>query len=343
MPGTQPESPPHRGAGRRSVAGGSAAADAAPPTSRRRTITAALMTATGVLAVALAARWWLVRERTTSGALDNARFQQVTDFGGTEQGAAISADGKLVAFLSDRDGPMDVWLTQLGAGQFYNLTRGRFEARQTPSLRMLGFSPDASLVTFWARGVDGSNSRRDQRLGRADSAAGEARSYLEGVAEFAWSGDGSRVVPHPGAGRPHVCEGRGTNLRGPANLSAAARLHAHFPLWSQSGTSSTSCRECRPTRWTSAREPGRWIRRAAHLSRLAGEPSVLLNDRTLMYLAGGKTAPSDPWLYSLDVQRRPHRVAGSRSVYLARGGADGHHLVAAQESEEHTLATGARR
>src|SRR5262245_58522804 len=131
-----------------------AAVDAAEPrTSRRRTVAAVLTAAACVLTLALGATWWLV-EKTDyfwRNPLDNARFQQVTDFGGTEQAAAVSADGKLVAFLSDRDGPMDVWLTQLGAGQFYNLTRGRFRGLGNPSLRVLGFSPDASLVPFWAR------------------------------------------------------------------------------------------------------------------------------------------------------------------------------------------------
>ncbi len=101
--------------------------------------------------------------------LDNARFQQVTDFGGTEQGAAISADGKLVAFLSDRDGPMDVWLTQLGAGQFYNLTRGRFRGLGNPSLRMFGFSPDGIAGDILGARGRRIEFKRHQRLGRADA------------------------------------------------------------------------------------------------------------------------------------------------------------------------------
>ena len=35
-----------------------------------------------------------------------------------EQAAAVSRDGQFVAFLSARDGQMDVWVTQAGAGQF---------------------------------------------------------------------------------------------------------------------------------------------------------------------------------------------------------------------------------
>ncbi|HKT80954.1 MAG TPA: hypothetical protein VJP86_12090, partial [Vicinamibacterales bacterium] len=54
----------------------------------------------------------------------NARFVQLTDFEGAEHSAAISRDGKFVAFLSDRDGRMDAWVTQVGTGQFYNLTHG---------------------------------------------------------------------------------------------------------------------------------------------------------------------------------------------------------------------------
>jgi hypothetical protein len=55
--------------------------------------------------------------------LAGARFTPITNFEGAEEGAEISPDGKLVAFLSDHDGEFDIWLTQVGTGQFTNLTR----------------------------------------------------------------------------------------------------------------------------------------------------------------------------------------------------------------------------
>ena len=59
-------------------------------------------------------------------------FCQLTDFDGSEQAAALSRDGRFAAFLSDRDGQMDVWVTQVGTGQFYNLTR---DAAASSSIR----------------------------------------------------------------------------------------------------------------------------------------------------------------------------------------------------------------
>ncbi len=71
------------------------------------------------------------------------RFQTITNFDGMEQAAAISRDGQFVAFLSDRDGQMDLWVTQVGSGQLHNLTRGSApELVDNPSIRTLGFSPD---------------------------------------------------------------------------------------------------------------------------------------------------------------------------------------------------------
>ncbi|MGH7634452.1 MAG: DNA-binding protein, partial [Gemmatimonadaceae bacterium] len=135
-----PEAQSTRARGRRALVGWSAAA--------------------AVLLTALAAAAWLLdrRDYFWRNPLDNARFQNVADFGGDERAAAISRDGRFVAFLSDRDGQADVWVTQVGAGQFYNLTRGRFQGLGNPLLRMLGFSPDDALVTFWARGIEGSNA-----------------------------------------------------------------------------------------------------------------------------------------------------------------------------------------
>ena len=44
----------------------------------------------------------------------------LTDFDGTEQAAVVSRDGRYAAFLSFRDGQMDLWLTQVGSGEFQN-------------------------------------------------------------------------------------------------------------------------------------------------------------------------------------------------------------------------------
>jgi len=55
--------------------------------------------------------------------LEKAHFTRVTDFESVE--AAISPDGRFVAFISDHDGPFDVWLSQVGTGRLINLTQGK--------------------------------------------------------------------------------------------------------------------------------------------------------------------------------------------------------------------------
>jgi hypothetical protein len=77
----------------------------------------ALAAVGGVLAIGVSI--WLQRtEHFWRNPIADARFQTVTDFDGLEQAAAVSSDGHFVAFLSDRDGHMDVWVTQAGSGAF---------------------------------------------------------------------------------------------------------------------------------------------------------------------------------------------------------------------------------
>src|SRR5262249_49163105 len=99
--------------------------------------------ATGIVLVAVVAFLRFERsDRLTRSPVADARFQLLTDFDGTQQAAAVSRDGKFVAFLSDRDGRSDVWVTQAGTGRFYNLTGGRMPELVNPSVRTLAFSPD---------------------------------------------------------------------------------------------------------------------------------------------------------------------------------------------------------
>src|SRR5687767_2239161 len=74
-----------------------------------------------LIALSVAAILWWPGSRSQSTPLEafaRAQFQMITDFEGTEQAAAVSRDGRFVAFTSDRDGPVDLWITQVGTGQF---------------------------------------------------------------------------------------------------------------------------------------------------------------------------------------------------------------------------------
>ncbi|HEY2907994.1 MAG TPA: hypothetical protein VGJ29_18960 [Vicinamibacterales bacterium] len=308
-----------------------------PPTSpsisrRSSRLSIAWSAIAAALVVGLVATLWQLdrRDYFWRNPLADARFQNVTDFAGAEQAAAISRDGKFVAFLSDRDGTMDVWVTQVDAGQSYNLTHGRFHGLGNPSLRMLGFSPDATLVTFWTRGVNGSDPR-DISVWAVPTLGGQPKPYLEGAAEFDWSRDGTRLVYHtPGPGDPTFVRNAGEDAQGRPIFVSGPGLHAHFQTWSPDAAFIYFVQGTLPDAldiWRIRPAGGAAERITQHNSRVSHP--ILLNDRTLMYLATD-TDGSGPWLYSTDVERRvPHRVGAGLDRYTSlAASADGRRLVA---------------
>lgn len=315
---------------------------ATPSASRRRgrsTLVWAL-TAGGLLLALLVSSWILVRrDYFWQNPLAGAGFQSVTDFTGTEQAAAVSRDGRFVAFLSDRDGRLDVWVTQVGTGQFYNLTRGRFPQLANPSVRTLGFSQDDALVTFWTRAAAGS-AAGDISIWAVPTLGGEARPYLEGVAEFDWSADGSRLVYHtPGPGDPMFVRDAGQRTTGQQIFAASAGLHGHFPVWSPDGAFIYFVHGSLPDAmdiWR-IRSTGGAAERVTYHNARVSHP-VLLNPRTLMYLATDRD-DSGPWLHSLDVKRGlPHRVSAGLERYTSlAASADGRRLVATLANPKSTL------
>jgi Tol biopolymer transport system component len=320
------------------------ATPATSPSARRRVSrsTVAWSLAAGALLAALGvAAWWRLARADYfwRDPLGGARFQNVTDLGGTEQAAAISRDGRFVAFLSDRDGRMDVWVTQVGTGQYYNLTRGRIRELVNPSVRTLGFSPDGALVTFWARGVEGAGAG-DIDILAVPTLGGPPRPYLEGVAELGWSSDGARLVYHtPGPGDPMFVKDPGQSAAGPPIFAAAAGLHAHFPVWSTNGAFIYFVQGSLPDAmdvWRLRPTGGAPERITRHGSRVSHP--VLLDDRTLMYLASDGDG-AGPWLHTMDVERRvPHRVGGGLDRYTSlAASADGRRLVATRANPKGTL------
>jgi Tol biopolymer transport system component len=298
----------------------------------------ALAAAAGVLAIG--AGLWLQRtEYFWRNPIADARFQTVTDFDGLEQAAAVSRDGHFVAFLSDRDGHMDVWVTQAGSGEFHNLTHGGAPGLPNPSIRALGFSPDGSLVTFWVR-KPGSSSGSNIGIWAVPTLGGEPRPYLEGVGEFDWSRDGSRLAYHtPGPGDPLFVSDGSVRLESRPIFTAPAGLHSHFPLWATDAAFLYFVQGELPDKldiWRIRPGGGTPERITSQVGRVTYP--VLLDRRTLMYLASDPDG-SGPWLYSVDVERRiPHRLTSGLDRYTSlAASADGRRLVVTRATPNRTL------
>jgi Tol biopolymer transport system component len=294
----------------------------------------------GLAVVVLGGFLWLQgRDFFWRSPIEDARFQPVTDFEGVEQAAAVSRDGKFLAFLSDRGGQTDVWVTQVGSGQFHNLTHGSAPELLNPSVRTLGFSPDGSQVMFWVRRQDGTSGGAIG-IWAVPTLGGEPRPYLEGVAEFDWLPDGSRLAYHtPGPGDPLFVTENEQKTGGRMVFAAPAGLHSHFPLWSPDGEYLYFVQGALPDKldvWRIRSAGGPAERITAHDGRVTHP--VLLNKRTLLYLASDPDG-SGPWLYAMDVERRiAHRLNTGIDRYtsLAASG-DGRRIAVTLASPKRTL------
>jgi Tol biopolymer transport system component len=291
------------------------------------------------VALAVTAGLWLRRtERFWRNPIADARFETIAELDGT-QPAAVSRDGRLVGFLSSRDGPMDVWVTQVGSGQLHNLTRGSAPELGNPSVRNLAFSPDGALLTFWARTRGGSNVGSIS-IWAVPTLGGRPRPFLDGAAELDWSRDGSRIAYHTaGPGDPlFVSEGVQRTEDRPLH-TAPAGLHAHFPLWAPDSTFIYFVQGSLPAAMDIWRVPasGGAAERITSHNGSVSHP-VFLDRRTLVYLAGDAEG-TGPWPYAVDVERRiPHRlVSGPQRYTSLAASADGHRLVATLASPRRTL------
>jgi serine/threonine protein kinase/Tol biopolymer transport system component len=257
--------------------------------------------------------------------LADAQISRFTNWEGTEEAAVISPDGKFVAFLSDRDGEFDLWVSQVGTGRFSNLTRDF--PPLPPSgviVRKLGFSGDGAEIWF------NPGDRRPLLL--MPLTGGAPRPFLgEGTNTPAWSPDGTRLVyfgkPLTGDDPMYVADPTGADPR--QILAPRKGMHSNNPVWSPDG------------QWiyfVSGSEPQDeididvWRLRAS-----GGSPPERLTDqhaavnflapidaRTLLYVARSEDG-SGPWLWALDTQRKvtrrvPSGVDQYTSVSSSRDG-----------------------
>ena len=267
------------------------------------------------------AAWEMLRP-APANPLEKAHFTRVTDFDSVE--AAISPDGRFVAFISDHDGPFDVWLTQVGTGRLINLTQGKAGPLPGP-LRSIGFSGDGSEI--WVGGGD-----VGMRLRLIPLTGGSPRNFLsEDAANLAWSPDGERIVYHTFRnGDPmFVADSNGANAR--RIFGDRPGLHNHFPIWSPDG------------RWIyfvhgtpATKEMDLW-----RIEPDGGNPERLTQgntdvayptpagNRTVFYVARDEDG-SGPWLWAFDLKRKDSRRAsiGLEQYTSLQASADGRKLVA---------------
>ncbi len=254
--------------------------------------------------------------------LEKAHFTRVTDFESVE--ASISPDGRFVAFISDHDGPFDVWLTQVGSGRLINLTQGKAGPLPGP-LRSVGFSGDGSEI--WIGGGD-----VGMRLRLMPLTGGTPRNFLgEETVNLAWSPDGERIVYHTyGNGDPMFVTDR-SGANGRRIFGDLPGLHNHFPTWSPDGRWIYFVHGTPATRemdlWRidpDGRNPERLTQRNTDIA--YPTPS---GKNTVFYVSRDGDG-SGPWLWAFDLQRRDSRRVsiGLEQYTSVQASADGRKLVA---------------
>jgi Tol biopolymer transport system component len=298
--------------------------------------------AAAAAALVLALLVWLYKsDYLWRDPLAGARFHTVADFDGEEKAAAVSRDGHLVAFLSGRAGHMDVWLTQIGSGQFHNLTNGGAPTLDNPSVRTLGFSPDGSFVTFWIRNPNASGGNGSGvGIWAVPTLGGQPRPYLEGAGELDFPHDGTRIAYHTtGPGDP-LFVSQGTPGPGDKLLfTAPAGIHNHFPLWSPDTSFLYFVQGSLPDKLDIWRIPsaGGIPERLTWHNAAVTHP-VFFDPHTLLYLVGDPDSAGSS-IYSIDTGRRiPHRLTSGPDRYTSLAAStDGRRIVATLADRKKTL------
>ena len=245
--------------------------------------------------------------------LAGATFSRVTSWAGSEEQAEISPDGRFVAFVADRAGQFDVWRSQLGTGDFKNLTED-IDPMVTPGnlLRSLGFNGEGSEIWFSRSG----NPAAEKFL--MALSGGTPRPFLaRGFSAPSWSPDDARIafIGATTDGDPlFLADRTGADAEPvvPSRDEQAAFFkkgaHNHNPVWSPDGQWIYVVHGTGPTG-----------RMDVWRMKPSGEGREQLTDRhpdvnflapldlrTLLYVARADDW-SGPWLWALDVETRVTR------------------------------------
>jgi Tol biopolymer transport system component len=116
------------------------------------------------VAVGLAAGWWIGHRAVPEPSLRaDASLITIAGETATERSGAISPDGKLLAFVSDRGGQPDIWVRQVSGGDPVQITHDRvpeLDLVYAPDGESIYYSTAAPPRTIWQVGVLGGTPRK---------------------------------------------------------------------------------------------------------------------------------------------------------------------------------------
>ena len=329
------------------------AVDEPPPvkSSRRGGSWLAAVFALVTVGVGIAIVFDPLRPTVTDNPFATAQFSTLTDWDGTEALADISPDGRFVVFLSDRAGQLDLWRTQVGTGEFQNLTEEIPSLDNPGVLRTFGFSGDGADI--WFGGVGRANMLLPQT-------GGSPRPFLSDDAKaLAWSADDSQIAYFTlGGGHDPLsianragAEARRIDIT-PSDVSdwsgiADSRAHNHNPVWSPDNRwiyfVHGVVRDWNPSSdemdiWRVPAKGGS-PERLTHLD-AAVTFVASLDSRTLLYVAPAPDG-SGSWLWSFDIDSRTARrvVSGLEQFTSVSVSRDGTRVVATRANPRALLWT----
>ena len=300
-----------------------------------------------VIVAAVLGAWVAIRpEMTEANPLAGAVFSRVTNWTGSEEQAEISPDGRYVAFVADRAGQFDVWVGQLGTGDYSNLTEDIVPILTSKNLlRSVGFNGEGSEVWFSRNG----NPAGEKVL--MALTGGLPQPFLaKGNSTPAWSPNNAQLafIGATTAGDPLFLADRTGAEQRPLvpsrdrGLEAFFKegLHTHNPVWSPDGQWIYVVHGTGPT--------GRmdvWRMKPSGEGReqlTSQHPDVNflapLDQRTLLYVARAGDW-SGPWLWALDVESRVTRrvTVGLEQYVSVSASRDGRRVVATVANPTATL------
>jgi serine/threonine protein kinase len=134
----------------------------------------------GVIALGIGAAAVLSRGTFDTPAPEPPRLRMLT-YSGRDNSPAASPDGRLIAFVSSRDGRRRIWLKQIADGTEAAITAG-------PDDTAPRFAPDGSALLFTR------TEKGDSSIHRVPVVGGEPRKLIDRAFDGDWSPDGKQIA-----------------------------------------------------------------------------------------------------------------------------------------------------